>query len=224
MTFKSLLLAGVLAGAAICASASAADLPNAGFETGDLTGWTYDAGFVEVVTEADDAVASPPFGQHYLPVEGGYFARLTAGVDLGVYTTLSRSFSLLTASVLSGDAAFLAFDYLPDYDDDAYVRVRKAGSDQVLFASSIGAVGDYGHTDWTHFTSGTLSSGSYVLEAGVRDNGDFGGSSQLLVDNFALTAVAVGGVPEPAMWSLMILGFTGVGGMLRGRRRAPSIV
>jgi hypothetical protein len=221
MTFKSLLLACVLAGAAT--SAPAAVLLNGGFETGDLTAWSYNDGFVEVVTEADDAIATPPFGQHYDPVEGGFFARLTAGVDLGVYTTLSRSFSLLSASVLSGDAAFLAFDYLP-YDDDAYVLVRKAGSDQVLFASNVSAVGDYGHTDWVHFSTGPLAAGSYILEAGVRDNADFGGSSQLLVDNFAIATLPVAGVPEPATWGLMILGFAGAGATLRRRRatRAPA--
>jgi len=219
MTLKSLLLAVVLVAPATMAQA--ATLLNAGFETGDLTAWTATDGFVEVVMEADDAIATPPFGQHYLPVEGSYFARLTAGFDLGAYSTLSQAFELTSTARLSGDAAFLAFDYLP-YDDDAYVRVRKVGSDEVVFASSVGAVGDYGHTDWTHFTTGLLGAGSYVLEAGVRDNVDFGGSSQLLVDNFALTAVGGGGVPEPASWALMILGFGGAGAALRRRRAVHS--
>jgi hypothetical protein len=213
MTLKSLLLAAAVFVTAATAT-QAATLLNPGFESGDLTGWTATNGFVDVVSEADDAIATPPFGQHYLPVEGGFFARVTAGVDLGAYSILSQGFTLTSAGRLTGDAAFLAFDYLP-YDDDAYVRVLKAGSDEVLFASSVGGVGDYGHTDWTHFATGALAAGSYVLEAGVRDNGDFGGSSQLLVDNFALAPTAV---PEPASWALIILGLAGTGAALRRRR------
>ena len=38
---------------------------------------------------------------------------------------------------------------------------------------------------------------------------------------FTLTSTG-GGVPEPAAWSLLILGFAAVGGALRGRRATPS--
>jgi hypothetical protein len=33
----------------------------------------------------------------------------------------------------------------------------------------------------------------------------------------------VGGVPEPASWALMILGFGSAGAMLRGRRRPAAL-
>jgi hypothetical protein len=39
------------------------------------------------------------------------------------------------------------------------------------------------------------------------------------VDNLAVRDV--GGVPEPAVWSMMIVGFGGIGGLLRRRRAAP---
>ena len=44
------------------------------------------------------------------------------------------------------------------------------------------------------------------------------------LDNVVLTSRdAVGGVPEPATWGLMIMGFGGIGAMLRRRQGAPAI-
>ncbi len=209
MILKSLLWG--CAFASVGFAAQAATFANGGFELGDLSGWSSSGGVVEVVTAADDAIVTPPFGAHYDPVEGDYFAKLTAGEDLGVYTLLSQPFDLLVASSLTGSAAFLAFDYIP-YDDDAFVRILSAATNQIVFSSSVSEVGDYGHTSWTHFATGPLAAGAYVLEAGVRDIGDVGGSSQLLVDNFRVAASAV---PEPSSWLMMILGMTSVGLALR---------
>lgn len=214
MKLKSMAAAGALALLAL--PAHAAVLVNAGFETGDLSDWTVANGPVEVITEADDAIATPPFGEHFTATAGTYFARLTAGDEAEVYTLLSQAFSISDPSFLSGDAAFLAFDYLP-YDDDAFVRVYSASTNEVVFASSVAAVGDYGHTSWIPFSTGTLTAGDYVLEAGVRDRVEAGYSSQLLVDNFTLTAVTTA-VPEPASWALMIGGFSLAGALLRRRR------
>lgn len=74
-------------------------------------------------------------------------------------TSLSQAFSLAAASKLSFDAAFLAFDYL-DYNDDAYVKILGLGGEELLFASSVAAVGDQGHTSWAHFTRGPLAVGN----------------------------------------------------------------
>jgi hypothetical protein len=222
MNLKSILLGCALA-TVFSLPAHAGTVLNGGFETGDLANWTFTNGFVEVVTDADDAIATPPFGEHFTATEGTYFARLTAGADLSVFTVLNQPFQVLAASQLSGDAAFLAFDYLP-YDDDAFVRIYSASTDEVVFSSSVAAVGDYGHTSWTGFTSGPLAAGSYILEAGVRDNVELGFSSQLLLDNVAVTALPTTPVPEPAAWALMILGFASLGALLRTRRRPVATV
>ena len=216
MTFRSLGL-GLALATALTVPAYAAGVSNAGFETGDLTDWTFTAGFVDVLMEADDAVVAPPFGEHFVATEGAYFAHLTAGsddTDFAVYTMLSQMFEVTEASRLTGDAAFLAFDSLP-YNDDAFVRIFDGTSRHLLFASNIKKVDDYGHTPWTPFASGRLGPGFYILEAGVRDGLDFGNSSQLLLDNIQITAVAV---PEPAAWALLIAGFATAGAALRRRR------
>lgn len=221
MKLEGMILAGTLA--VLATPTYSATLTNGGFETGDLSDWTYTDGYVEVVTEAEDAIATPPFGELFTATEGSYFARLTAGVDLDVYTLLSQPFEVLVASSLSGNAAFLAFDYLP-YDDDGFVRVYSASTDQIVFASSVGAAGDFGHTTWTSFTTGPLAPGSYTFEAGVRDRVELGYSSQLLLDNIAITALPTAAVPEPTTWGLMILGFAGLGLMLRMQRTRTAVV
>lgn len=42
--------------------------------------------------------------------------------------------------------------------------------------------------------------------------------AHLSVDNFVLSAVAVGAVPEPAAWAMMIGGFGLIGGVMRRRK------
>ena len=49
-------------------------------------------------------------------------------------------------------------------------------------------------------------------------------SGGLVIDNVVVDVIAAGagGVPEPATWALMILGFGAVGGAMRRRRRSAS--
>ena len=218
MTLKSAIL-GCAVAVAFTLPAQAASLFNASFETGDTGSWTVENGVVEVVTDADDATQSPIFGEHYTATDGDYFAKVTA--DANGYTTLSQLFTLTASSRISFDAAFLAFDYDP-YDDDAFVRVRNLTTNvtTVLFTSSVLAVGDLGHTSWARFSSGFLDAGDYVFEAGVQNGGgDFSAdyASQLLLDNVSIA------VPEPSAWAMMLLGFGGLGAVLRQRRNAAAM-
>jgi hypothetical protein len=227
MKFLSLAATAALA-LALAAPASAAIFVNGGFETGDLSGWTFSNGFVNVVSSADDSTGNAPFfGEHFTPTGGAWLAQLAAGVDVGTYSLLSQDFTLAQASTVSGDAAFLAFDEVT-YDDDAFVKIVKSTGEEFLFTRDILDVGSFGHTDWVHFTSGVLGAGSYTLVAGVRNNPDDPDNfapSQLLVDSFSATAADTGptdGVPEPASWALMVVGFGGLGAVLRGRRSGAS--
>ena len=217
MNLKSLVLGAAIA-VLLSAPSQASSLLNAGFESGDLSGWSHSGGDVEVVTDADDALADPVFGQHYTAREGTYFAKLIAGPVEGDYTLLFQPFTLDVKSRVSFNAAFLAFDY-DEYNDDAYVRIVGLGGNQIIFESSVAVVGNQGHTDWLSFTSDELDVGDYVLEAGVRNVGEPDPlySSQLLLDNVAIA------VPEPGAWALMILGFGAIGSVLRTRRRQAPV-
>ncbi len=57
-----------------------------------------------------------------------------------------------------------------------------------------------------------------VLHAGSNSDQTF----LQAVDNVHLSDVR-GGVPEPATWAMMLLGFGGMGAMLRARRRAAAL-
>lgn len=67
-------------------------------------------------------------------------------------------------------------------------------------------------------TGGSLGAGTYLL----NNAGGFLANGTLLVSTLTIAAAPVAGVPEPASWALMILGFGSVGGLLRDNRRRAA--
>jgi len=66
--------------------------------------------------------------------------------------------------------------------------------------------------------NGIIADFGYVLESDPTALG-FTDAASITV----LSRTSIGAVPEPATWALMLLGFFGVGGMLRSRRRRQEI-
>jgi hypothetical protein len=70
-----------------------------------------------------------------------------------------------------------------------------------------------------------VPTGATILVLGIVDAGGYNGVPGAYFDNHGAFAVDVhapaanGGVPEPASWALMILGFGGAGAVLRRRHR-----
>lgn len=77
-TVKSVLV-GASIGALLTAQAHGAVPSNAGFDTGELAGWTYTDGVIEVVTDADDAIVTPPFWGTFYPNAGRLFRASDGG-------------------------------------------------------------------------------------------------------------------------------------------------
>ncbi|MBS0479011.1 MAG: PEP-CTERM sorting domain-containing protein [Proteobacteria bacterium] len=78
---------------------------------------------------------------------------------------------------------------------------------------------DFTNSPWATFahTGSTLTVGFRAAGAGWQGGTD----EEWGLDNFRVTAInATGGVPEPATWAMMLVGFGAVGGALRSRRKA----
>ncbi|MBW3664359.1 MAG: HYR domain-containing protein [Actinobacteria bacterium] len=120
------------------------------------------------------------------PVDGASFAVLHAGA-VNVYTTLSQEVWVPAGATLCGSAFFKANDYLPYNDDGAVVTIEGGSSTTTLFSASVSTVGDYGATPWTPFGFSFPASGSYTIEARVRNVSDSGFSSALGIDHLRIS-------------------------------------
>lgn len=182
-----------------------AGVVNGGFETGDFTGWTLSHPTLgSVVTSHDGDYVT------YAPVEGSYFAVLWAGAGTGVYTTLSQQILLNAGDTLAGMAAFDYRDYDP-FDDEAYVRVYDEWNNLVAtpwYEHGL-AHPDYWDGPWTPWSWTAPSSGIYLLEFGIANQGDN-----------LLPSAALFDIPEASTFGLLGLGI--VGFLVWGRRRTTA--
>jgi hypothetical protein len=191
----------------VAVPAQASALFNGSFED-ILTDWVGDPGLVQTpgVFQHRDAGGEPD--KQYDPVDGFLLGVIQAGG--GDFEVLLAQTFTTVGGLFSGSAAFLAEDDAA-INDYGFVRLVHDGNVVGLFHSDIAAVGAYGYTDWTSFST-VLGAGTYTLEAGVVNAVDEFNPSFLLVDNFHLAEV-----PEPATWALMLGGFFGLGAALRRR-------
>jgi hypothetical protein len=161
----TLLRCSLAASAICCATLALAAVPasaeitlvNAGFESGDTTGWS------------GSGTAAAGYGG-FTAAAGSYFGLVRSPGCPG--ERLEQQFTADVDDVLTGWAFFATTDYMP-WDDagDVRVVVERTASDTVVFSSTVGEVGDYGSTPWTPFSYEFHSPGSYVLQLRV-DNGN----------------------------------------------------
>jgi hypothetical protein len=156
-------------------TAAASDFANGDFETGSLSPWTSTP-----ASSSSGASVESAFNG-YEPHGGSSFA-VVAPEGQDTYTHLAQSFTATAGQTVSGWAFFDGEDYLP-YDDGAVV-IQQDGSDlETVFAASIGALGNYGKTGWTAWSYTVPSSGTYTVDARVRNRGDGSVPSYLGLDD-----------------------------------------
>jgi PEP-CTERM motif-containing protein len=205
----------------LSANPAPAAIINAGFETGDFTGWST-IGLTSVVTGASlgimpvegqfqalvsnlDGFSSVPVGQleTFLGLEGGSLNTL-----LGASVTQGSAIKQ-TFSVNPGDRIQFAWNFLTNeatpsfFNDTAFAIISpsfiKLADTNSTFHPGVAGFGE--QTGYHTFLSDPLTGGSVTLAFGVVDVGNRAVDSTLLVD----------AVPEPSTLLLLGTSLAGIG-------------
>ena len=207
---KALFLLTILCVLLFMAQISSASLVNGGFESGNMTGWTL-TGSGGVQTSVPDIGVK----------EGSYSGRISAGLGVDVYTTLSQTFDLAAGDTITGWYALRTSDR--SYHDLAYGKITTGSGSSYLWQAEmptpvIVGLNWVGKTDWTEWSWTAPESGTYTLEFGVANVGNNSWSSTVYLDNITISAAPAAAVPIPP--TVLLFG-TGLVGLVfsRGRRK-----
>jgi hypothetical protein len=194
-----------LVGAAFVVATPAAAtnvLQNPGFETGLLTPWYQNASY----SDGTDWFVTSGVCQ-----SGTYCAEDTGNKELrqdfaGVAASSVLQVSFWAEHPNALTQPDLAYDFY--YSDNTYAE---------FLVQLVG-------TDWNFFdVTAQLDAAKTLIGFSVFGNDtSFGSPPVTRVDNLLIDVPGAGGVPEPATWAMMLLGFGAMGVSLRWRRRRAA--
>ncbi len=208
----------------ISVNANAAIIPNAGFENGNLSGWTTTGtGLVSVETskKVSDAgtFAGPTSFTTHDPNEGNYFASIQAGTPKT--SIMSSKFWVDKDQVVSAAVAFSSSDYF-QYNDNMFWGIADAQTGSFFInelITNVKSVGDHGYLDWFIVQSVMETSGYVTASFFVTNVSDHSHNSIGFVDNLQVTDELVsidnnggstGEIPTPPTLALLGLGLIGM--------------
>jgi hypothetical protein len=207
-----ILAATLLVAAFVSREANAANvILNGGFEGGVQTvtmggftntsvpnNWVPNLGFLE----------QPQFNHVTSnPVNSGMFALSIGNLDNQPVPSLSQTFADVTGTTYTV-SLFLA--YQGSGDPGAFFTASAGG--QSITQTSL-VIFPYMPLSFMFTGSG---SDTLVLEGNTNP-------SEWFVDDVSVTGAAVGGVPEPSTWAMMLIGFAGLG-FVAYRRRGKAVL
>jgi hypothetical protein len=121
---------------------------------------------------------------------------------------------MVPGDMLSGWAAFDAWDYLP-FNDNAYVRISDSSGNQVQpWYKDVSMVGDYNESPWERWSWTATATDTYTLELGIANAEDSILDSYALFDTNKYTPI-----PEPSTICLLGGGLFGLLGIVTRNRR-----
>jgi choice-of-anchor C domain-containing protein len=213
---KIFLAAGIAALAlAAAAPAGAVAIVNGSFENASVNPG---AGFTTLGngSTAIDGWVVGGLGVDYI---GGYWQAADGVRSIDLSGNNKGGISQVLNGLTVGQVYTVHFDLAgnPDGGSPTKVAVASDGGSQssVFFFPQAGNTkADMGWTPEMFSFTATDTSAKLTFSATVNDA--FGPA----LDNVSIT----GGVPEPASWALMIMGFGGVGAAMRSRRRAQAVM
>ena len=217
MNTKLLLIAGAVS-ALLSSSAQAANiLVNGSFDNTpcgagycNYAGGGEPAGFGWTVTSNNVDIVPGP-GTWGTPQDGAQMLDLvgygsTGGIAQSFATTIGATYNL---------SFYYANNPYPSGAYSAQVTVTGAGS--LLSSGFTHTTSTPSNMDWVHFT-GSFTADSNVTTLAFNETAG-GGNAGVFLDNVSVT----GGVPEPAAWAMMLIGFSGLGALLRRRRASVNL-
>ncbi|WEK44717.1 MAG: choice-of-anchor C family protein [Candidatus Sphingomonas colombiensis] len=208
---RNLLVAAAVA-ALLPATANAAAFINGSFESGvpagsyttvnggdstSITGWTVTGGSVDYI------------GSYWAAQNGERSIDLNGNSQGGIEQTFDT---------VAGGKYSVSFWLAGNPDGDPTTKsVLVGANDNSSSLYTFDSAGfDKSNMGWANYTYNFVATGtSTTLSFASQDAGPYGAA----LDNVALTFA---GVPEPATWGLMILGFGAVGGAMRRRNTARA--
>jgi len=187
-----------------------------GFGGQGVTGWQGNGGYniyfgTDVTTNAISQYATP--GEHLyptaFPIDGAFVA-------LDGDTTVQGGISQSLTGLQVGKNYTLTFDWaagqLANRSGDITEALNVSFGAQSFNTGTLN-VSSGGFSGWQHvtyvFTASSANQTLSFLSVGTPN----GLPPMALLDNVSLT------VPEPATWAMMLLGFGGIGAMIRRRRQ-----